>query len=125
MTNIEHVTEFKLRDGEDAIQVEVLVDALNTYLEAIGLQPEEYGFCVSPLITHAAAPGNGRLPKKYRWLVAFAIEGGSEGYYVHVAAIDSATQAYIDLGFAKTYSPDNGYALAREAQRFLTAAAWN
>ena len=32
---------------------------------------------------------------------------------------------WIDLGLAKTYSPDNAYALATEAQRFLMAAEWN
>ena len=32
---------------------------------------------------------------------------------------------YMDFGHAKTYSADQAYAIAREAQRFLTAAMWN
>jgi hypothetical protein len=120
MTKTEMVTEFKLKDGDKPTQVVLLMGTLNAYLASIGLQPEEYGFNVAP-----ACAESDRIPERYRWLVAFAIEGGSEGYYIHVAAIDSATGTYTNLGLAKTYSAKSAYALAREAQRFLTAAAWN
>lgn len=124
MTPTEMVTDFKLRDGDKPTTVAELMRALNTYLNRIGLQPEEYGFRVSALIGYSPSEASQRIPENYRWLVAFAIEG-CEGYWIHVVAIDSATQTYADLGIAKTYSADNAYALAREAQRFLTAAAWN
>jgi hypothetical protein len=125
MKGSEMVTDFKSREGGKPVKVETLLRALNAHLVAIGLQPEDYGFNVSPHILYSPTEGNDRLPEEYRWLVAFAIAGGSEGYYIHVAAMNAAAQTYTDLGFAKTYSADNAYALAREAQRFLTAAEWN
>ena len=125
MTENKMVTAFKLTDGDKPTKVDALMRALNMYLNSIGLQPEEYGFSVSPQIQFTQSPGNDRIPERYRWLIAFAIEGRSEGYYVHVAAIDDVGKTYTDLGLAKTYSADNAYALAREAQRFLTAAKWN
>jgi hypothetical protein len=47
--------------------------------------------------------------------MAFAVESGSEGYYVHVGAILKAergskpdfTASYMDFGFAKTYSAES------------------
>ena len=119
------ITTFKLKEGAQPVTVEALVRALNAHLRAIGLEPDEYDYCVSPRIAYSDPQVDQHLPKKYRWLVAFAIEGGSEGYYIHVGAVDDATATYTDLGFAKTYSPENAYAIARETQRFLTAAEWN
>lgn len=68
-----------------------------------------------------------QLPGNARWIVAFAVEGANEGYYVHLAALIPGTGlgTFDDLACCKTYTPDNAYAIAREAQRFLTAAAWN
>jgi hypothetical protein len=59
--------------------------------------------------------------------VTFAVEGGSEGYYVHVGAILKAereskpnfTASYTDFGFAKTYSAESVYELAKQARRFF------
>ena len=116
MNDREWVTDFKLIvDGEPCIVAD-LIQALNRYLKRIHLQPGEYGFDPSPRL---------RIPKKFRWLVAFTVEGNAEGYYIHVAAIDGKTPTITDLGMAKTMAPDNAYALARGAQRFLTASMWN
>ena len=113
--------------------VESLIKALNSHMKAANLEADEYNFCVTPSV-HYDAPG-ALLPEKWAHLIAFAIEGGSEGYYCHVGAIlkDNSgcfggavnLPTYMDFGFCKTYSADSAYAIAREAQRFLTAAAWN
>jgi hypothetical protein len=113
--------------------VESLIKAINAYCKKAKVEAEEYRFCVSPSIRHDK-PGE-LLPEKWAYLISFAVEGGSEGYYVHVGAILKDESGafggavkppnYMDFGFCKTYSPDSAYAIAREAQRFLTAAAWN
>jgi hypothetical protein len=113
--------------------VESLIKALNVHCKKTGIEAEEYHFTVSPSIKYDT-PGQ-LLPEKWAYLIAYAIEGGSEGYYVHVGAIlkDGSgcfggavkLPSYMDFGFCKTYSADSAYAIAREAQRFLTAAQWN
>lgn len=47
-----------------------------------GLYPDEYFSCELK---------NDALWPEYRWLACYAVRGGSEGYYVHVDAIDSKT----------------------------------
>ena len=117
------VATFKLKDGDSPLTAEELLYALNAHLRAIGLEPEAYDYSVSPRYSD---PGlDQHIPAKSRWLIAFPIQGDSEGHYIHVGALDRATLSYTDLGFAKTYSADNAYAIARETQRFLTAAEWN
>lgn len=109
-----------------------LLRAVNQHLKRIGIEPEEYDFSVSAGITarhgNDAGEKNPEIPK-FRWLVAFAVEGGSEGYYVHCGAILSDPgpdgRNYVEFGICKTYSADSAYAIAREVQRFLTAALWN
>lgn len=118
MTQTEMVTACALSRAGQPIRIYDLIDELNAYLKSIGLEPEEYEFNVSP-----GRDGTTSMPEKYRWLVAFAVKGNSEGYYIHVGTIQGPT--YIELGLAKTYTPGNAYAIAREAQRFLTAAQWN
>jgi len=98
--------------------------ALDAHLTTAGLIPDEYGF--SGRIRYEQQ----LIPARYWRLVAFATEGSSEGYYVHIGCISqpmvaSELPTYLDFGFCKTYSADNAYAIAREAQRFLTAAEWN
>lgn len=104
-----------------------LIDALNIAITNANAPAEEYDFCDAPWWTYDQP--DMKVPEKYAHLIAYAIEGGSEGYYVHAGAILKAVgngqPTYIDFGFAKTYSADSAYALAREAQRFLTAAQWN
>jgi hypothetical protein len=139
MTGTETVTTFAFKRGETPVRD--LLKALNAYLKSIQVEPEECGF------SGWDRYGERRprlIPGKYRWLIAYAIEGGSEGYYVHIGALTDGNlksescrcmpglscmcdydRRFIDFGAAKTYSPENAYALAREAQRFLTAAEWN
>jgi hypothetical protein len=55
---------------------------------------------------------------------------GRESYYVHVGAIlrdfDAAIRRpNLDFGFAKICTAESAYALAKEAQRFLSATIWN
>ena len=109
-----------------------LCRAVTAYCKSKGLEPDEYGF--NPHQPALFGESELRLPEKWWHLIAFVVEGGSEGFYIHIGAMiqqhvsadnpDGAAR-WIDLGLAKTYSPDNAYALATEAQRFLMAAEWN
>jgi hypothetical protein len=99
--------------------IQSLLKAINAHC---GKMAEEYDFSTYRV--------TGFIPEKYWNLVAFAVEGGSEGYYIHVGAITRQERqddapAYIDFGCAKTYSSDSAYAMAKEVSRFLSAAAWN
>lgn len=104
-----------------------LTRALNAYIKAQGLEIEEYGFTVAYSETHSnrGTP----LPEKFWNLVAFNVEGGSEGWYVHVGAITRGEAGkppqYIDFGFAKMWTPEKAYELTVAAQRFLSAVCWN
>jgi len=138
MNSTEQVTDHKLTT------VKGLLLALNAHLKAKveagheELLIEEYGFSVNPAINSRLKEANPKI-EKFRWLVAFAVEGGSEGYYVHVGRLiedrediyatdrqgEWEYRRYYDFGFCKTWSCTNAYAIAREAQRFLTAALWN
>jgi len=117
MTSAEMVTDFKL----DGSTIQGLIKAINRYC---GQLAEEYDFRKSWEYTETAP-----LPKYLR-LFAYAVEGTNEGYYVHIACLVEnesrhMSPLYRGLALAKTYSPDSAYALAREASRFLAAAAWN
>jgi hypothetical protein len=107
------------------VPVKELIAALRSFC---GNLADEYDFCVSPSIAYDAPTTT--VPEKFHHLIAYAIKGGSEGYYVHVGAIlrdsdDLLTRPYLDFGFAKTWTAESAYALARQAQRFLTATVWN
>lgn len=70
------------------------------------------------------------VPVKRAWDIAFAVEGGSEGYYVHFGSVLRGEKVgeqagYFDYGFAKLYDRAEASALCTEAQRFLTSAGWN
>jgi hypothetical protein len=102
-----------------------LIKAVNQHMIAMKIEPEDYSFCLSPCLFDDRTA---TIPQYHRYLIAYAIEGGSEGYYVHIGALmpgEKTEQQYIDFGFCKTYSSESAYNIAREAQRFLTAAAWN
>ena len=135
MTSSEQVTDFSVANWKPVegkpgfVKVDsmktygALITALNAHLKAKDLEAEDYGFSVTPG-TYSEAT----IPAKYLWLIAFVVEGGSEGYYVHVGALirkDREPPEYCDFGFCKTYTAESGYKLATEAQRFLTAAEWN
>ncbi len=136
MNSTEQVTDHKLST------VAELLKALNEHLKAqvkaghTELEIEEYGFDMNPSFHRDSNPV---IPKQYRWLIAFCAEGNSEGYYVHIGTLveekndiygahragEWEYRRYYDFGFCKTWSSTNAYAIAREAQRFLTAALWN
>lgn len=129
MTGSEMVTEFSTR----ASTYTQICKAVTRFCKSQGHEPEEYGFNTCP----SYGPETERkLPEKFWHLIAFAVEGNSEGYYVHIGylvrgeGINPQTHefnpaTYHDIGFAKTYSPASAQALATEAQRFLTASEWN
>ncbi len=102
-----------------------LCQALNAYVKSKGLEIEEYGFSPAAGVMRGDVP----LPDKFWNLIAFNVEGGSEGWYVHVGAIQRSDTykhpVYIDFGFAKMWTPEKAYALAVEAQRFMSAIVWN
>lgn len=107
-----------------------LIQALRAYMKQCGLKDVgEYDFTVAPSIKYGDHPD--LIPQKYYHLIAYAIEGSNEGYYVHVGVIGRGDESrkglatYMDFGFAKLYDVDLAFKMAREAQRFLTAAAWN
>lgn len=122
------VTDFKLGDKEGVLITD-LIKALREHTKDLA---EEYDFSLSPTLKYDFP--DMRLPLDFWQLIAYAVEGGSEGYYIHAGCLirfskdgDDKTpyQRYLDFGFAKTYSVDSAYKIAREAQRFLTAARWN
>jgi hypothetical protein len=139
MTSAEMVTTWSMEDGTANAHkaykpVAELIKALNAHLKAQGIEAEEYDFCESPMLKHDT-PG-ARIPQKFHQLIAYAIEGGSEGYYVHVGALlpgpdgmapkgQLYTVPYLDFGFAKMWRAESAHAMAREAQRFLNAIRWN
>lgn len=125
MRSTEMVTHFKLKEDGKPVTVSALMRALNAHLRGLGLEPEDREFSVAAEIAYARHRTDPRLPESYRWPVAFTVNGASEGYYIHVGLIiNDAADGYTNLGIAKTFSPDNAYAIVRETQRFLLAAAW-
>lgn len=109
---------FKLADETGkAATVHGLCKAMTAFATLQGVEPEEYGLDRNPSLSRDA-----RIPD-YRWLVAYVVEGGSEGYYVHVDAIKGGE--HIPLGLSKTYSFENATELAKQYTRFLVCAAWN
>ncbi len=145
MNAADQVTDFKLSvDGRPAT-VQSLLKAINAFC---GKLAEEYDFSTGPTLA------KGDIPAKYWRLIAFAVEGSNEGYYVHVGALVKTEYtvhhgttlacsspnpngscpghpqiaehlAYIEFGVAKTYSSESAYAMAKEVSRFLAAASWN
>jgi hypothetical protein len=130
MNSSEMVTTWSPGEPEkEGKPIAELIDALNKHTKGMA---EEYDFSLNPSLRWDAPET--RIPARYWQLISYAVEGGSEGYYVHVGCLlrSEARRAdkkpisdYLDFGFAKTYSPESAYALAKEAQRFLTALRWN
>ncbi len=124
MTSLEQVTDFNY----EGATVRQLFQAINDYLTKCGIEPEDRGFGTS--FDEDMLVGR----SEFRWMIAFAIEGESEGYYIHIGGLNrtlnsrssnSRSRDYYDFGHAKCYSADQAYQIAREAQRFLTSADWN
>jgi hypothetical protein len=121
------VTGFKI-EGKTTTEV---ITALREYLKACEVAGGDYDFC--DCSQWAKVPA--KVPDIFRWLIAYAVEGESEGWYVHIGVLVSSDcgrmpldglsrYTYEDWGFAKTWTADSAYAIAREAQRFLSAARW-
>lgn len=96
--------------------VQSLLKAINAYC---GNLAAEYDFSLNFDLTEETL-----IPQEFRYLIAFAVEGGSEGYYVHVGAMLDGGK-YQEFGIAKTYSSESAYELAKQVSRFLAAACWN
>lgn len=127
MNTKEQVTTFSLEEPGTGKQVTVsaLIKALNLHCKE-KLAGES--FCDTT--AWDSARKDERVPERYRSLIAFAMEGSSEGWYVHVGAIIAFGDGpypgiYINFGHAKMWSAEEAYDLCREAQRFLTATRWN
>jgi hypothetical protein len=96
--------------------VQSLLKAINAYC---GKLAEEYDFSLN-----FDLKPDSLIPEKFRDLIAYAVEGSNEGYYVHVGAIMDGGK-YQQFGIAKTYSSESAYELAKQTSRFLAAAVWN
>jgi hypothetical protein len=123
MNSSEMVTNFKLEADGNLVKIVDLIKALNQHCKVL-LNGES--FCCSTALDKPEM----RLPTCFLWLIAFAVEGENEGWYVHVGAIVqkrdlSASSGYIDFGTVKVWSIEESFAVQKEAQRFLTAARWN
>src|SRR5678815_818679 len=86
MNSKDMVTDFSIGEKEERKHVADLIKALNAYLKSIKVEADEYNFCVAGPLGGSSET----ITDKFRWLVAFAVEGDSEGYYVHVGAISPA-----------------------------------
>ena len=130
MTKAEWVTDFKLEEADGKpITLSAIVKAVKEHCKEL-LDGES--FCD----VAAWSPNvETRLPERWRSLIAFAMDGDCEGYYVHIGCLVSFGDwapmmlykpgHYIDIGFAKVWSAEQAQKLATEAQRFLSAARWN
>ena len=96
--------------------VESLLKAINSYC---GKLAEEYDFSLNFDLN-----SDSLIPENFLHLIAFAVEGGSEGYYVHAGALLEGG-LYQEFGIAKTYSSESAYELAKQVSRFLAATVWN
>jgi hypothetical protein len=107
--------------------VHSLLKAINAQFGALA---EEYSFSLDfNLVGESglkAKPGvsPSLIPQDFHELIAYAVEGGSEGYYVHICAL-LPNGHFMPFGIAKTWNPDSAYELAKQASRFLAAARWN
>lgn len=104
-----------------------VVKEIKAYLAPFAFESMDY---ITASSTVQYEQPNETLPTKYRWLIAFAVEGGSEGHYVHFGAMIQAESGfglptYQDFGFAKFFYPDEARKAATEIQRWLEAASWN
>jgi hypothetical protein len=118
-----HVTDFKI----DGATYEDIARAVNAHLETMGIEPQEYGYSAQDKYD----PDRPKTIGRYRWLVSYFVEGGSEGYYCHIGAIvdpetySNEPRTYEDIAFCKTWDQRSAAAIATEVQRFLVNAEWN
>ncbi len=127
MTKAEWVTDFKLQgpDGKP-VPLSDIVKAVEEHCKA-KLDGERF-HDRSAWDSKGHPPA--RLPERWRHLIAFAIDGDSEGYYVHIGVMIGFGDIqepgrYLDIGFVKLWDPKTAQDVATEAQRFLSASRWN
>lgn len=124
--HVDFLPELNVTPKIEMARVEDLIDALNTFCGSLA---EEYDFALAydmrgPLTSRGCYESTATIPTDFRRLIAFAVEGSNEGYYVHVGALLPDSK-YQEFGLAKTYSADSAYEMAKQASRFLAAALWN
>jgi len=138
MNSAEMVTHFATREHRphpdkpgylQFVQMAKVSDLIKALNKHCGSLAEEYNFSASGYYYPSRELGDKRLPD-YRWIIAFCVEGGSEGYYVHISAImpdkkGDGKNECIGIALAKTYSAESAHKLTIEASRFLAAAEWN
>lgn len=125
MNSKDVVTTFSLEEKETGkgVTISSLIRALNEHARDL-LKGES--FCDRTQWDEGRK--DERIPARFRALIAFVMEGDSEGWYVHIGAMVDFSQkkgTYIDFGHAKMWSAEEAYALGIEAQKFLTAARCN
>lgn len=116
-----------IRHEIEMAQVADIVKAIDAYCKQFAIESLDYVAASSEV---KYLNQSLRVPEKYFHNIAYAVEGSSEGYYVHFGVIlqrekPGEKQNYMDYGFAKLYSREEASKLATEIQRFLTAAEWN
>ncbi len=127
MTKAEWVTDFKLEETDGKpVTLCAIVKAVEEHCKA-QLDGERF-YISADWEPKGRVPE--RLPERWRSLIAFAIDGDSEGYYVHIGLIINFGDLqqpgkYIDMGFVKLWDAKTAQTVATEAQRFLSAARWN
>lgn len=106
------VRERNLTHGQVAKEIAEAVEKAGLVDEYVSTWPGRYSF---------APPGDQAMPSEYRWVV-YAVEGGSEGHYVHVAYKTVVYQRHeesklVELVLVKTFG---GWDKAMEIASFLT-----
>jgi len=85
--------ELMITVREDHRTVRNVLGQLNAILEAEGNTPDEYGFDNSYGETSTYGPvqsvgADSPWPHRASWIAVYPVTGGSEGYYIHVDAIN-------------------------------------
>jgi hypothetical protein len=97
---------------------------LNERLTADGIEAGEYRFCDATQLL----PAGPIIIGGYRWLACYPVRGGSEGWYVHLAAIAGphdrppTRRSHLLLAVAKTWTAESAWEIARAAARHLDIA---
>lgn len=101
------------------------IEALNAQLEDLGgVKPEESDGFSYQLPAQLGLNEKDYFPpdRWHRWFACFAVRGGSEGYWAHIHLLGRGYDSHNRLlAFAKTYSAENAWLLARTAAILLDA----
>jgi hypothetical protein len=125
------IPESNIRHEIEMAKVADVVAEINAYVKQFNVESLDY-LTLSSAIKYEAP--DTLVPVKRVHMVAYAVEGSNEGYYVHFGTFirnedrkpkAKLTSEYMDFGFAKVYSREDASLLATEIQRWLTATDWN